>query len=140
MGAVIILVIGGLLAAMLILPRQRELRRHQAVTAALQVGDHVMTGSGLYGTLTALEDDLAWLEIADGVVIKVARRAVAARVDEGGVALDGSPASTAADPTPDEPDSHEPDSHEPASHGSESTEAADPPAPVQPRDIDRRAS
>ena len=81
MGAVIILVIGGLLSAMLIVPRQREMRRHTALVASLAVGDEVMTGSGIYGTITALEDDLAWLEVAPGVVIKVARRAIAAKVD-----------------------------------------------------------
>jgi preprotein translocase subunit YajC len=81
MGAVIILVIGGLLSAVLIVPRQREMRRHSALVASLAVGDPVMTGSGIYGTITALEGDLAWLEVAPGTVIKVARRAVAAKVD-----------------------------------------------------------
>ncbi len=80
MGAVIILVIGGLLSAVLIVPRQREMRRHTALVASLAVGDPVMTGSGIYGTITALEDDLAWLEVAPGTVIKVARRAIAAKV------------------------------------------------------------
>ncbi len=98
MGAVIILVIGGLLSAALIVPRQREMRRHQALVAALAVGDPVMTGSGIYGTLTALDDDLAWLEVAPGTVIKVARRAIAAKVDP--EAVDGSGAgSTTATPT-----------------------------------------
>jgi preprotein translocase subunit YajC len=82
MGAVIILVVGGLLSAMLILPRQREMRRHNALVASLAVGDQVMTGSGIYGTITELRGDLAWLEIAPGVVIQVARRAIASTVAE----------------------------------------------------------
>jgi len=81
MGAVIILVVGGLLSAMLILPRQREMRRHGALVASLHVGDAVMTTSGIYGTITDLQDDLAWLELAPGVVIKVARRAIASKVE-----------------------------------------------------------
>ena len=89
MGAVIILVIGGLLSAVLIVPRQREMRRHQAVVAALHVGDQVMTGSGLYGTITVLEDDLAWLEIAPGVTVKLARRAIASQVEVSNHDADG---------------------------------------------------
>jgi preprotein translocase subunit YajC len=89
MGAVIILVIGGLLSAVLIVPRQREMRRHQAVVAGLHVGDQVMTGAGLYGTITELQDDLAWLEIAPGVTVKVARRAIASQVEVSNHDADG---------------------------------------------------
>ncbi len=97
MGAVIILVVGGLLSAMLILPRQREMRRHTALVASLAVGDPVMTGSGIYGTITALEDDLAWLELAPGVVIKVARRAIASKVEAPAVVAEPDPVDHDAD-------------------------------------------
>jgi preprotein translocase subunit YajC len=95
MGAVIILVIGGLLFAMLILPRQREMRRHRDVVDALSVGDEVMTGSGIYGTITELEGDLASLEIAPGVVIKLARRAIASTVTASDPAGETAPAREA---------------------------------------------
>jgi preprotein translocase subunit YajC len=132
MGAVIILVIGGLLFAMLIVPRQRELRRHQALSASLEVGDQVMTGAGLYGTLTALDDDLAWVEISPGVVVKMARRAVAAKIEPAATTsesatADGSvPVDLTADEGPGEP--------------AEPAPTADQPEPTQPRDIGRRAS
>jgi preprotein translocase subunit YajC len=80
--AIFILVVFGLLFAVLIIPKQRELRRHQELVASIAVGDEVMTGTGIYGTIHDLDDAYVHLEVAPGVVIKVARRAVAAKVDD----------------------------------------------------------
>jgi len=113
MGAVIILVVGGLLSAMLILPRQRQMRRHGALVASLHVGDSVMTGSGIYGTITDLQDDLAWLELAPGVVIKVARRAIASKVEPATTAV--AAAASSAQPAPAEA-SLDPDQLDPVEH------------------------
>jgi preprotein translocase subunit YajC len=68
--------------AVLILPKQRELKRHNALIDSLTVGDEVMSGSGLYGTLVQIDGDTVLLQIAPHVEIKVARRAIAARVVE----------------------------------------------------------
>lgn len=81
MGAVIIILICGGLFGVLIIPKQRELKRHTQLVASLAVGDEVMTGTGIYGTITRLEPDFAYLEIAPTVVIKLARRAVASKVE-----------------------------------------------------------
>jgi preprotein translocase subunit YajC len=62
--------------------RQKDLARMQS---ALTVGDEVMLTSGVFGTVTAVADDHALVEIATGVAIKVARGAVGqivTRVDE----------------------------------------------------------
>ena len=53
--------------------RQRELRHMQST---LEVGDEVMLTSGVYGTVRGLHEDMAQVEIADGVTIRVARGAV----------------------------------------------------------------
>jgi preprotein translocase subunit YajC len=53
--------------------RQKDLARMQS---ALTVGDEVMLTSGVYGTVTAVADDHALVEVATGVAIKVARGAV----------------------------------------------------------------
>ena len=53
--------------------RQKELRSMQS---SLDVGDEVVLTSGVYGTVTAVEDDHLLLQIAEGVDIKVARGAV----------------------------------------------------------------
>jgi preprotein translocase subunit YajC len=53
--------------------RQKDLARMQS---ALEVGDEVMLTSGVYGTVAAVADDHALVEVATGVVIKIARGAV----------------------------------------------------------------
>jgi preprotein translocase subunit YajC len=53
--------------------RQRELRHMQST---LEVGDEVLLTSGVFATVRDLEEDVAHVEIADGVTIKVARGAV----------------------------------------------------------------
>jgi preprotein translocase subunit YajC len=80
MAMIILLVLFVLMWVVLIVPRQRELRRHQALMRELEVGDEVMMGSGIYGTITDLEDDIVHLSLAPGVEISAPRRAVAANV------------------------------------------------------------
>ncbi|MEJ5254666.1 MAG: preprotein translocase subunit YajC [Acidimicrobiales bacterium] len=80
MGTIVFLILFILMWVVLIVPRQRELKRHQALMDVLAVGDEVMLGSGVYGTITGLEADIARLEVAPGVELKVAKRAVAAKV------------------------------------------------------------
>jgi len=70
----------GLFYVFLILPKQRELKRHNALVATLEVGDEVMTGSGFYGTLTEVTDDAVLIELAPGLEVKLARKAVAAKI------------------------------------------------------------
>src|SRR5215204_5496722 len=80
MAIVLAAVLLGLFYVFLILPKQRELKRHNALVASLEVGDDVMTGSGFYGTLTEVTDDTVRIRLAAGVEVKLARRAVAAKI------------------------------------------------------------
>jgi preprotein translocase subunit YajC len=66
----------------LIRPRQRQMREQQRQVAALEVGDEIVTAGGLYGTVRELEADEVRLEVAPDVVVRVARRAVAAVLTE----------------------------------------------------------
>lgn len=81
MSIVILLVLFALMWLVLIVPRQRELRRHNALMSQLAEGDEVMTAAGLYGTLARIEGDYVQLEIAPGLTVKLAKRAVAAKVE-----------------------------------------------------------
>lgn len=58
-------------------PQRRQVAAHRALVANLGVGDEVITAGGLYGTIRALRDETIELEVADGVVIRLARGAVA---------------------------------------------------------------
>ena len=55
---------------------QERIRIHGA-----EVGDEVMTTSGLYGFVTGFDGDIAWIEIDDNVQIRVARQAIQRKVD-----------------------------------------------------------
>jgi preprotein translocase subunit YajC len=80
MSTLLLLLLFVLAWVVLILPKQRELKRHNALVASLDVGEEVMTGAGIYGTITGVEGDVVWLEIAPDLEIKVAKRAIASKV------------------------------------------------------------
>jgi preprotein translocase subunit YajC len=79
-------------------PRRRVMSRQRELLGALSTGDQVVTVGGVYGVIAALDGDEVRLEVAPGVVIRVARRAVAGRV--------GPPAAAAAEEL-EEPESAE---------------------------------
>ena len=81
MGAIIIFIVLAAMWALLAVPRQREARRHNAVLAALAVGDEVMTGGGIFGTIREVGDDHVLIEVAPGLVMKLTKRAVASQVE-----------------------------------------------------------
>jgi preprotein translocase subunit YajC len=80
MSFLIIIVLFVIAWVVLILPKQRELKRHNAFVQSLAVGDEVMTGSGIYGTLVEIDEATVLLQVAPGVELKIARRAVASQV------------------------------------------------------------
>lgn len=60
----------------------RQRQNAQAMLDGLQVGDEVVTTSGIYGSVAQLADTRIGLEIAPGIVIELARQAVARKVDD----------------------------------------------------------
>src|SRR6185312_4968556 len=56
--------------------QQRRLRQHQMLIGSVEVGDEVVTTSGIFGTITSLDDETAQLEVAPGLALKVAKRAI----------------------------------------------------------------
>ena len=63
---------------LIVRPQRRRLAAHRALVAALTVGDDVITTGGIFGTIVALDEERIELEVAAGVVITVARAAIAA--------------------------------------------------------------
>ena len=62
----------------------RPQRKRQKETAALQSsiaeGDEVILNSGMYGFVSAVEDDLLWIEIAEKVEVRVTKGSIARKV------------------------------------------------------------
>jgi preprotein translocase subunit YajC len=62
---------------MAIRPQQRQRKAHQALLSSLKKGDRIITASGIYGTVKRVEENIVVVEVAKGVTMKIARRAVA---------------------------------------------------------------
>jgi preprotein translocase subunit YajC len=76
-GYIFILVLLVLMWFLLIRPQRRRQLESQRLLDSLSVGKEIVTAGGLYGTITALEEDEARVEIADGVEVRIAKRAIA---------------------------------------------------------------
>ena len=76
-GLLVIVALFVLFWLLLIRPQRRRQRVQEEMLARLRVGDEIVTAGGLYGEITAIEDDEVYVEIAEGVEVRVARRAVA---------------------------------------------------------------
>lgn len=86
---------------LLVRPQRKQMAARRALVAAVQVGDEVVTAGGIHGRVASEDGDIVGLEIAPGVVIRIARGAIAARpgavepadtppaIDAGGEALEG---------------------------------------------------
>lgn len=62
-------------------PQKRRAKEAQQLQSTIEIGDEIMTTSGLYGFVTGFEGDIAWLEIDDNVQIRISRQAIQRKVD-----------------------------------------------------------
>ena len=65
---------------LLIRPQKRRQRDMVSLQSSIEIGDEVMTTSGVYGFVTGFEGEIAWLEVDDNVQLRVARQAVQRKV------------------------------------------------------------
>lgn len=78
---------------LLIRPQQRRASQQKRLLSELSVGEEVVTAGGVFGTVTALDSERMWLEVAPGVTIVFLRQSLARRLTERGT-----------DPTSTDPD------------------------------------
>jgi preprotein translocase subunit YajC len=78
------LILLGLMWLLLIRPQKQRVQRQRELVASLAVGDRVVTAGGIVGTIVALTDGEARVEVAPDTVLTVLRPAVHDRLDEGG--------------------------------------------------------
>jgi preprotein translocase subunit YajC len=81
-GYIFILVLLVMFWFLLIRPQRRRQLESQRLLDSLEVGKEIVTAGGLYGTITALDEDEARVQIADGVEVRVAKRAIAGVLSE----------------------------------------------------------
>jgi preprotein translocase subunit YajC len=66
----------GIMYFLMIRPQQKRLKEHRDMIAGIRRGDTVVTGGGILGKVTKVEDQELQVEIADAVRIKVLRGTV----------------------------------------------------------------
>jgi preprotein translocase subunit YajC len=80
-GLLIIVILFALFWLLLIRPQRRRAQAQNRLIANLETGDEIVTAGGLYGTIVGVGDEELMVEIAPGTHVRVARRAVAARIE-----------------------------------------------------------
>jgi len=73
--------IGGAMYFLMIRPQRRRLKESQSLQREISEGDEVITNSGMYGFVNALDGDTVWLEIAEGTEIRVSRHSLLRRIN-----------------------------------------------------------
>jgi preprotein translocase subunit YajC len=77
-GFLFIIVIGFLLIWLIVVrPQKKRQNQQQQMLEELNVGDEVLTAGGIYGTVSALDENEVTVEIAPDTRVRVARRAIA---------------------------------------------------------------
>ena len=65
---------------LIVRPQRRQALIRRQLLNAVEVGDEIVTSGGIYGTVLSIEDESLEVLIAEGIVIKLARGAVAAKL------------------------------------------------------------
>lgn len=80
MDFIILIGFGLAMYLILFLPQQRRAKKHRELLASLGEGDEVLTSSGIYGFVNAVDGDIVWVDVADGVELRMSRSSVADKV------------------------------------------------------------
>jgi len=72
----------GIFYFLILMPMKNRQKKVQQFQSSLNVGDRIVTTSGIYGQVTKLNEKTVQLQIADKVRIEVARAAIGGRQGE----------------------------------------------------------
>ena len=79
---IFVLALLALMWVLIIRPQRRRQQAARQLLTQIAVGKEIVTAGGLYGTVTVVEGDEVRVEIADGVEVRIAKRAVAGVMSE----------------------------------------------------------
>jgi preprotein translocase subunit YajC len=80
-GLIVIVVLFAAFWLFLVRPQRRRTQEQELLIASLEVGDEIVSAGGLYGEITEIEGEELHVEIADGLVVRMARNAVVGIVE-----------------------------------------------------------
>jgi preprotein translocase subunit YajC len=92
-----------LLLGWLFFSQNKRMKQMRDFSSSLDVGDQVVTSSGIFGTVRHLDDTSAWLEIAEGTTVRFDRRAVAMKQADTSTSDSATDAHAGDAPTDDAP-------------------------------------
>ena len=67
---------------LLIRPQQKKLKDHRNTVEALKKGDKILTGGGIFATITDIQDDALIVKISEGVTIRVKKDTIAGAIEK----------------------------------------------------------
>jgi preprotein translocase subunit YajC len=73
---------------MLVRPQRRRTQEQTELVESLEVGDEVVSAGGFYAVIKDIEGETLHVEIADGLVVRMARNAVVGLVEHDEEPLD----------------------------------------------------
>ena len=68
---------------LMVRPQKRARVQHQQLVESIEVGDEVMTTTGIFGTVRSVGDEEVKIEVAPGTQVRMLKRAIHSRVSEG---------------------------------------------------------
>ena len=78
---IVIVLLVALFWLLVLRPQRRQAAEQGELIASLEAGDEIVSAGGLYGVITSVDGDELQVEIADGLVVRMARGAVAGLVE-----------------------------------------------------------
>ena len=78
---IVIVVLFGLFWVALLRPQRRRAAVQRALLASLEPGDEIISTGGMFGVIRSIDEEELHVEVSDGVVVRMARRAVAGIVE-----------------------------------------------------------
>jgi preprotein translocase subunit YajC len=79
---IVIVVLLALFWIVLVRPQRRRTQEQTNLIESLEEGDEIVSAGGLYGLIREIEGETLHVEIADGLVVRMARNAVVGLVEE----------------------------------------------------------
>ncbi|HJX69120.1 MAG TPA: preprotein translocase subunit YajC [Dehalococcoidia bacterium] len=83
---IFLVVIFAVMYLLMIRPRQKQQKQHEAMMQELKPGERVIIAGGIYGQIESLSEDTAILRIESGATMRVARSSILGKqqVEESG--------------------------------------------------------
>ena len=83
MGLLLPILILVLFFFLFIRPQQKRMKEHRQMVSELKEGDEFVTGGGLAGRITGVEESFVTLQIADNVEVRVQKQSVSTLLPKG---------------------------------------------------------